>query len=147
MKQDSLKKSLLFGIMSGAISFLVYVLLVVGAGLLTGWQPFFGADFTLQKIGGYSWEICAAVGVILFSFVPVCTLRYEKVTNLLVYLLISLLSVLWLYGSMLGVWMLVNPSWCPFTTLDAICYLAFAVPVGSVVGTVVAVVIHIMSKD
>ena len=147
MKQTTIKKSILMGIMSGGVSFVVYVLLVLGAGVLTGWQPFFGADFTAQKIGGYSWEICAAVGVILFSLVPVFLLRYEKISQLIVYLFVSVLSVLWLYGIILWIWMLVNPAWCPFATLDALYYLMFSVSVGSVVGTVVSVVIHFMNKD
>lgn len=147
MKADSLKKSLLIGLAAGAISFAVYMLLVFGAGILTGWQPFFGADFSLQKIGGYSLEICSAVGVILFSLVPVCTLRYEKVSYLLWYLLVSVVTVVWLYGATLFVWLMVNPAWCPFVTLDALYYLVFTVPVGSVVGTVVAIVIHFMTKE
>ncbi len=147
MKQTTFKKSIWMGLMSGGISFGIYVLLVLGAGILTGWQTFFGADLTAQKIGIYSWEICAAVGVILFSLVPVFLLRYEKISQLVVYLLVSVLSVLWLYGIILWIWMMINSGWCPFATLDALYYLMFSVSVGSVVGTVVSVVIHFMNKD
>ena len=147
MKLDSWKKSIKIGVLAGAISFIVYALLVLGAGFLTGWQNFFVVDLPVQKIGKLSWELCAGVGVILASLVPVFTLRYEKVKYLFSYLIVSILALVWLYGMMLLVWMTVYPLWCPFVSLDAVYYLFFSIPIGSVVGTVVAIVLHVMNKD
>lgn len=147
MKQDSWKTSLKMGVIAGSISFGVYVFLVFGSGMLTGWQTFFGADFSVQKIGMYSWEIVAAVGVILASLVPAFTLRYEKVRYLFFYLLVSLVALIWLYGTMLAVWMMVNAAWCPFITLDALYYFTIAIPIGSIIGTIVAFVIHFLARD
>lgn len=147
MKQDSWKKSLKMGAIAGAISFGVYMLLVLGTGFLTQWQSFFGADLTMQRSDAYSWEICAAVGVILSSLVPVCTLRYEKIKYIFLYIPISLLAFVWLYGVILAAWLTINPAWCPFTTLDALSYLMIAIPIGSVIGTLVAMGIHLLNKD
>ncbi len=147
MKQDSWKKSLKMGVLSGAISFGVYVLLVLTTGAVTQWQSFFGIDLTMQRIGMFSWEICAAIGVILASLVPVITLRYEKIKYIFLYIPISLLAFVWLYGVTLAIWLTINPAWCPFTTLDALSYLMIAIPIGSVIGTLVAMGIHLLNKD
>lgn len=147
MKQTSWKTSFKMGIISGAISFGVYLLLVLGTGTLTKWQTFFQPDFTLQKIGVLSWEYVAAAGVILASLVPVITLRYEKIKYMFLYIFVSLIGFVWLYGMLLAIWMMVNSAWCPFTTLDAIYDLTIVMPIGSAIGTVVAMGIHLLNKD
>lgn len=148
MKLDSWKKSIIMGLIAGGISYILYVLLVVGSAWFTGWQMFFQSDFTAKTYGICRWETFAAVGVILFSLVPVFSLRYEKFKYVFLYLLISFLAVIWLFGTVLAGWFLIVPQVnCLFITLDAMYYLTIVLPIGSAIGTVVALVLRIMNKD
>ncbi|MBQ7950919.1 MAG: hypothetical protein IJ278_04280 [Clostridia bacterium] len=147
LMQDSWKKSLKMGAVSGAISFGVYALWVVLIGIATGWQSFFGENLSVHRIGFLSWEMAAAAGVIGTSLVPVCTLRYERLKYLLAYIPISLLVYCWLYGAVLAVWITVYPAWCPLANWDSLYYFIIVLPVGSIVGTLVSFVIHFLNKD
>ena len=147
MIQDSWKKSLKMGVISGGISYGVYLLWGLLVGFATGWQTFFGENLSVHSIGFLSWEMVAAVALILVSLVPVCTLRYEKLKYLLVYLPISLLSFFWFWGVIFAVWFMVCPAWCPLISWDSLYYVAIILPIGSVVGTLVALVIHFLDKD
>ena len=148
MKQNSWKKSIQMGIIAGAVSCALYVLIVCLGGALTGWQQFFQSDMTVKTYGALRWETVAAGGVVCTSLVPVFTLRYEKVRYLFLYLLISILFMLWLYGVVLAVWfMAASELPCPFLSVDALYDLAVVLPIGSGIGTLVAIVFHCFNRD
>ncbi len=135
------------GVISGAISYGCYLLWVLLIGFSTGWQSFFRDDLSVRSVGLLSWEVAAAIGVLESSLVPVCTLRYEKIKYLFAYVFVSLLSLVWLYGTTLAVWLTVYPSWCPLIGWDSLYYFMIVLPVGSVIGTMVAIGIHIFMKS
>lgn len=144
MIQDSWKKSLKMGAISGAISFLVYVLwFLIFIGVGTGWNGILMQNGTTF----FRWEIAAVAGLIFISLVPVCTLRYAKIKYLFIYIPVSLLALLWLGGSCLAIWLTISPGWCPFIGWDSLYFFISVLPIGSVVGTVVAMAIHLLNKD
>ena len=144
MLQNSWKQSLKMGIISGAISFGVYILwFLVLIGLGTNWNGILLSETPTL----FSWEIAAVAGLILISLVPVCTLRYEKIKFLFAYIPISLFTLFWLCGSALAIWFTISPGWCPFIGWDSLYFFIAILPVGSVVGTLVAMGIHLLNRD
>lgn len=148
MKRNSWKKSLWMGITAGAISYGLYLLMVYVSGALTGWQHFFQPDMSVKTYGTLRWETVAAAGVVLTSLVPVITLRYEKVKDLLLYLLVSLAVFVWLYGAVLLGFVILAPDFrCPFMAMDAIYDLIAVVPIGSMIGTLAAIVCRWLNRE
>ncbi len=158
MEMDSMKKSLKMGALSGGCTYLLYVVFIVGIGLLTRWQNFWvlsevtGAAI-FQPHGAISWEITNIAGLILASLVPVFLMKYEQIKYAFSYIGISLLVFIWLYATTLGAYFVIGDMtktavFCPFATFDALYYLIFVFLLGSAIGTVASFVLNFMrNKD
>ena len=158
MEMDSNKKSLKMGALSGLCTYVLYIIFVVTVGSLTHWQSFWNLDpvtetFQLQTNGTISWEIVTVVGLILASLVPVILMKYEKIKYALIYIGISLLTCVWLYGSTLGAYYMIGDMTgtsvhCPFGPIDGFYFFVFVFLLGSAIGTIVSFVFNFMrNKD
>lgn len=148
MKLNSWKKSILIGILCGAISYALYMLLLFGVSYLNHWQSYWNYT-TLENAGKVlSWNMVVIIGVILSSLVPIICLRFEKIRFVFGYILCSLLAFLWLYGMTNTVavtfWQGVST---PLSSWDSLMYLLVVFPVGSVIGTIAAFALHLLNKD
>lgn len=154
MEMDSFKKSLKMGLLSGACSYLLYVVFVLCIGYITKWHSFWvitgeSAVLRFQPHNIISWEISTIVGLVLASLVPVFLMRYEKVKYAFAYIGISLIACVWLYGTTLGAYYMIGDMMqtvlhCPFATFDSVYYFIFVFLLGSAIGTVASFVMNFM---
>ena len=153
-----MKKSLKMGVVSGACTYLLYVIYVVTIGILTNWQNFWVFDgaaqtVTFQPHATISWEIVLVIGLILASLVPVFLMRYEKIKYAFSYIGISLVACVWLFGTTLGAYFMIGDMtktavYCPFATVDGFYYFIFVFLLGSTIGTIASFVFNFMrNKD
>lgn len=158
MEMDSNKKAVKMGALSGACTYLLYIIFVLTIGILTNWKSFWVYDEVTQAVvfqpnQTISWEIAVIIGLILASLVPVILMKCEKIKHALIYIGISLLAFVWLFGSTLGAFFMIGDMTntvvhCPFFTIDGIYYCIFVFLLGSAIGTVAAFVLNFMrSKD
>ena len=154
MEMDNCKKSLKTGVLSGACSYLLYVVFVLCIGYITKWHNFWvitgeSAVLRFQPHDIISWEISTIVGLVLASMVPVFLMRYEKLKYAFAYIGISLIACIWLYGTTLGAYYMIGDMMktvlnCPFATFDSIYYFVFVFLLGSAIGTVASFVLNFM---
>lgn len=148
MRIDSWKKSVNYGLLYAVITFGVFTVFTcfVHYILLQG-EEFIGKDETVYYIRGISFYTVNAVGVVLSMMVPILFLRYKSIKYLPLNLLVSsifycLLYIVFLcFGEIISFGLLY-----PLENFDTIIYAIIAFPIGSFIGSIIAIVINAVNK-
>lgn len=149
MGLNSFRKIVKQGIKSGSLSFAVLTVFSCFAyWVLLGGNEFVSKQESLKSINGISHNFLIICVGILAVFVPVFTLKYKQGIDILTHCVISSIVyfVLAFAGSSFGASLTFGILY-PLGTFDAIPYIIFGVPIGSLVGTIIAVFKNDLKKN
>ena len=80
MKINSIKKTVLSGLIYGIVTFALYVLYTSVINLILGGENFIYKDQTRDIINGLSFVATQIIATILSALVPIILLRYKNIT-------------------------------------------------------------------
>ena len=149
MKIVSWKNSITVGLLNALITFTMLTVFVCFTHyvLLNG-EEFIGKDKTVYIINGISFYSLSVIGVILSAFVPIIFLKFKSAKYLITYCICSsiiyviLYIIFVLFGEIISFGFLY-----PMENFDTIIYAAFIFPLGSAMGTVIAIIRHYIQEN
>ena len=149
MKIVSWKNSITVGLLNALITFTMLTVFVCFTHyvLLNG-EEFIGKDKTVYIINGISFYSLIVIGVILSAFVPIIFLKFKSAKYLITYCICSsiiyviLYIIFVLFGEIISLGFLY-----PMENFDTIIYAAFIFPLGSAMGTVIAIIRHYIQEN
>lgn len=149
MKINSIKKSVIVGLIYGIVVFALYVLYTSVIDLILGGENFIYKDETRDIINGLSFVTTQIIATILSALAPIILLRYKNIS----YYIASIFVAVIIYIAMLlGIFIapgfseicfeIIKKS--PMNSFDAIVYGIFNFPLGSIIGIIINVGVNFL---
>lgn len=135
IKIDSWKNANKSALLQTVVSVLVCVVYSYIIVLLTGGEEFVGKQPTKEIINGIRFDITLVVCGILAGIVPIILLKYTKLKFMILYLPLGILYYLVILFSYVCIFDAYN-------IFDLIFYAITSIPIGSLVGTIIAIFIN-----
>ena len=126
---DSWKSAVISACFQAFLSVLLCVAYSYIIFLLTGGRWFINKDISHEVINGIRFDVVLAVCGVLESLIPIILLSYNKVKFLILYIPVSIVFYLALM------------FFCIDSSFDVLNYAILPVPIGSLAGTIAAVII------
>ena len=149
MKINSIKKTVLSGLIYGIVTFALYVLYTSVINLILGGENFIYKDQTRDIINGLSFVATQIIATILSASVPIILLRYKNITYYIASIFVSVIIYIALLS---GVFLapgfseicfeIITES--PMNSFDAIVYGIFNFPLGSIIGIIINVGVNFL---
>lgn len=128
----SLKSALMQAFLS-AFFCIIYTYIIL---ILTGGEEFIDKADSYEKINGIQYDAVLLICGIMASLIPILLLRYNSIKYLLLFIPISILFYIVLM--LLCVFFFIDDNF------DLISYALSSVPIGSAVGTLVAIIFNLL---
>ena len=147
MKINSIKKTVLSGLIYGIVTFALYVLYTSVINLILGGENFIYKDQTRDIINGLSFVATQIIATILSALVPIILLRYKNTTYYIASIFVSVIIYIALLS---GVFLAPGFSEICFeiitamNSFDAIVYGIFNFPLGSIIGIIINVGVNFL---
>ena len=139
VKIDSWKnanKSALIQAVLSALFCIIYTYVIM---FLTGGEEFVGKHPTYEIVNGIRYDVVLVICGILSGVIPILLLRYEKSKFLTLYLPMSIIYYFVLM--LLCVFFVIDDNF------DLISYAIISVPIGSFIGTMIAMLINLYRRN
>ena len=139
VKIDSWKnanKSALIQAVLSALFCIIYTYVIM---FFTGGEEFVGKHPTYEIVNGIRYDVVLIICGILSGVIPILLLRYEKSKFLILYLPMSIIYYFVLM--LLCVFFVIDDNF------DLITYAIISVPIGSFIGTMIAILINLYRRN
>lgn len=145
---NSWKQSVKSGLLNGIITSVLLTIFVCFVHyVLLGQEEFIGKAETLDHIGIFSFKVIQIVGALLSACVPIFLLRYSKFKFLYLYAFLSSALYVLLYIFLLFFGEIISFGFLyPMENFDTIVYACVSFPIGSVIGTIISIIINSMNN-
>ncbi len=135
IKIDSWKKANNSALVQVVVSVLVCILYHFIIYILTGGEEFVGKQPTKEVINGIRYDVVLIVCGVLAGIIPIVSLKYKNIKFLFLYIP---LSILYYFVIMFLVICIIED----YNVFDLINYAITSIPIGSLIGTVIAIIIN-----
>ena len=135
IKIDSWKKANNSALVQVVVSVLVCILYHFIIYILTGGEEFVGKQPTKEVINGIRYDVVLIVCGVLAGIIPIVSLKYKNIKFLFLYIPLSILYYL-------VIMFLVICIIEDYNVFDLINYVITSIPIGSLIGTVIAIIIN-----
>ena len=139
IKIDSWKRANTSALVQVVVSVLVCILYHFIIFILTGGEEFVGKQPTKEVINGIRYDVVLIVSGVLAGIVPIVFLKYKNIKFLFLYIPLSILY----YLVIMFLFMCIIED---YNVFDLINYAITSIPVGSLIGTVIAIFINYFNK-
>ena len=139
VKIDSWKnanKSALIQAVLSALFCIIYTYVIM---FFTGGEEFAGKHPTYEIVNGIRYDVVLVISGILSGVIPILLLRYEKSKFLTLYLPMSI--IYYFVIMLLCVFFVIDDNF------DLITYAITSVPIGSFIGTMIAILINLYRRN
>jgi len=139
VKIDSWKnanKSALIQAVLSALFCIIYAYVIM---FFTGGEEFVGKQPTQEIVNGIRRDVVLVICGILSGVIPILLLRYEKLKFLTLYLPMSI--IYYFVVMLMCVLLLIDDNF------DLITYALTSVPIGSFIGTIIAILINLYRRN
>ena len=147
MKVDSIKKSLVAGIVLGSCVFLVYTLFTCFIYYLLNGENFVYKGEIRNVINGISFDAVKIVAVVISTVIPIMLVRYKKITHYIFTILIAVVLYIAYFSAYLvalsyvPIEMAIN---FPMNSFDAFIYGLVNFPLGAIIGIIINVGVNFL---
>ena len=142
IKINSIKKSILTGLLYGIVTFAVYVLYTHIINWMLGGEYFIYKDETRAIVNGISLVSTQIIATILSALIPIVLLRYKNASYYTASVFIAgvvyivLLAAIFIAPGISRFWYEIIAE-SPMNSFDALFYGIFYIPLGAVIGVLI----------